>query len=1154
MSETKNKEAINTITTDSQQDVQNSTDLLKKPDEFLLEWQNQNNNTLNSVNGFWITPPYNKSKYYEFLSNFNNEDLFGIQSLLSQYTHPFTFQKKIQLGDLSDQNDITTNQSNVSNVSQYNDLNTKYQELFGSNYKTGSKLNDEQKSFLSDFYLNEKNLDLTQSTLLGAMGVPEEGFKGNLKFNKWYNELDENSKEIIRRDSDEYKQLQQDAIDYDKDTISNLGQTKTTAALSMAGNAIASVGKSSGNKAVEAIGTGIGSFGLGQQGLNMLKAGKGANNKTAKGAGIMSMVGAAADVVDVFLPDKDEYEGKKGDITEGMDTAYDAISNTAMMFGPVGMIVGGAMKAGNLLGDALNTIGGGTDGMCVCAGTKVFTADGNVVNVEDLKQEDGIIGWSEDVKQTIPQTIAVLIEPRQKQCVEIKLESGQKLRCSIDHPILSDISNNKESPKRWIFRQAGKLRKGDFVGLANSIDYWGSDVLDNAYKIGSVINKNTKKLPDNLFSLNRNSACELIAGLFDDCGKIFVDTKKDKVVLTFMMHNYYTIRKIKILLHKLGIFSYIKSGKSNNKLRIHDYNSIIEFYNNIYLRAENKQKLLDKAYKLALSKEDSEQSYFTGAKATKIVYIKSIGVQTVYNLQANDDHTYIANGIITHNTTADAILGSSFFNLTPIGLINGFGGSKTQSFTKDEEAFETVGGSYTGSEKKADKALEHANKKYGLISRHKGNSWNDAITEAKRQQDLISDISKDVQNRTDAMDYMGNMYANAYQTELAGGYDQTDGIHIGKQGMKISLDKGKKWLSRYKNGEIVISKEITPIDNRQEMYKQGGEIKMPDMHFNIIEIKSVDNRQEKFKQGGEIKAYGPAEAFTEIKPITFLNEKYKNAVEIKPFEPDKDMLDKFKKGGIVIEKQPELSDYEKIINKVLKNQKEKPNFITRMDQPYLRVIDYTDDQGNEIQGAHYIATRQGDNGVYVYSRIQKAGKGKKLRFLNDDEAFGKALRMKDYLLLPNYDDVDIVRNHYKEIFDKYDDPQIFIFDIPQDIVALKKGGVIEENVEVRPLADIGGDNNVIPEGALHARLNHIGDEDLTKKGIPVVSNNGQQQAEIENSEIILRLAVTQRLEDLQKRYEKAENDDDKDRLAIEAGKLLVEEILYNTIDNTKNLL
>lgn len=96
----------------------------------------------------------------------------------------------------------------------------------------------------------------------------------------------------------------------------------------------------------------------------------------------------------------------------------------------------------------------------------------------------------------------------------------------------------------------------------------------------------------------------------------------------------------------------------------------------------------------------------------------------------------------------------------------------------------------------------------------------------------------------------------------------------------------------------------------------------------------------------------------------------------------------------------------------------------------------------------------------------------------------------------------------------------------------------------------GGQMNVIPEGSLHARLHHMANaENLTKKGIPVVDKEGNQQAEIEHSEIIFQLSVTQKLEELCKKY----NSDDytakeKENFAIEAGKLLSTEIMENTDD------
>ena len=49
--------------------------------------------------------------------------------------------------------------------------------------------------------------------------------------------------------------------------------------------------------------------------------------------------------------------------------------------------------------------------------------------------------------------------------------------------------------------------------------------------------------------------------------------------------------------------------------------------------------------------------------------------------------------------------------------------------------------------------------------------------------------------------------------------------------------------------------------------------------------------------------------------------------------------------------------------------------------------------------------------------------------------------------------------------------------------------------------------------------------------------------------IIFTLEVTKQLEELHKKYQEA-SQKEKDELAIEAGKLLVYEIMHNTIDRT----
>lgn len=117
------------------------------------------------------------------------------------------------------------------------------------------------------------------------------------------------------------------------------------------------------------------------------------------------------------------------------------------------------------------------------------------------------------------------------------------------------------------------------------------------------------------------------------------------------------------------------------------------------------------------------------------------------------------------------------------------------------------------------------------------------------------------------------------------------------------------------------------------------------------------------------------------------------------------------------------------------------------------------------------------------------------------------------------------------LHDEFPDATI---NITEEVEAFKKGGKISSK-----------DPNVIPDGALHARLNHMDNKELTSKGIPVVAKDGdklQQTAEIERNEIIFNLSVTNKLEELMK--------DGSAKAALEAGKLLTEEILHNTVDNT----
>lgn len=110
------------------------------------------------------------------------------------------------------------------------------------------------------------------------------------------------------------------------------------------------------------------------------------------------------------------------------------------------------------------------------------------------------------------------------------------------------------------------------------------------------------------------------------------------------------------------------------------------------------------------------------------------------------------------------------------------------------------------------------------------------------------------------------------------------------------------------------------------------------------------------------------------------------------------------------------------------------------------------------------------------------------------------------------------------------------------IEEFKEGGKTKEGLETPEIEET-NQKNLIPEGALHKNKHHMEHtEGLTQKGIPVIDNEGEQQAEIELDEIIFTLEVTKKLEELYK--------EGTDEAAIEAGKLLVKEILFNTDDRT----
>lgn len=111
---------------------------------------------------------------------------------------------------------------------------------------------------------------------------------------------------------------------------------------------------------------------------------------------------------------------------------------------------------------------------CCCAGTIVYKSNGEPCRIEDLKQEDGIIGFDVENHKIISQNIEWIKSPSFKSCFRITTKSNRTLECSFDHPIKCEYPNGGDILYDG-YVSASNLIKGDAIW---TIDNNGNKLLD----------------------------------------------------------------------------------------------------------------------------------------------------------------------------------------------------------------------------------------------------------------------------------------------------------------------------------------------------------------------------------------------------------------------------------------------------------------------------------------------------------------------------------------------------------------------------------------------------------------------------------------------------------------------------------------------------
>ena len=261
-----------------------------------------------------------------------------------------------------------------------------------------------------------------------------------------------------------------------------------------------------------------------------------------------------------------------------------------------------------------------------------------------------------------------------------------------------------------------------------------------------------------------------------------------------------------------------------------------------------------------------------------------------------------------------------------------------------------------------------------------------------------------------------------------------------------------------------------------------------------------------------------------------------NKVNVQKEQSD-NIIEQFQEGGKTSNQRTleELTQYA-----IYKN----PRFIQRLfEDP--KAVEFKDEKGEIRRGSHLLGYITADGAEVVFPNIQEDENGNLKYYDNWKEAFEQAKKNKDLLFL-NPGEGDVFTSGYEKsvYFKPYMDKwniQFSDYTVPVETQAFKQGGQM----------------NVIPEGALHARKNNMElakEGEVTHKGVPVVDNDGVQQAEVEKEEWTMTKELTDDVEVWYKKYYNEETaQKEKDELAIKCGKRIVKELLHNT-DDRANLI
>ena len=491
-------------------------------------------------------------------------------------------------------------------------------------------------------------------------------------------------------------------------------------------------------------------------------------------------------------------------------------------------------------------------------------------------------------------------------------------------------------------------------------------------------------------------------------------------------------------------------------------------------------------------------------------------------------------------TTTDALLGSNIVGeaLLPLSMINGKFGKTTTTLNprtfQENQDLAKVESSYSNTVKQGIDAWKKQGKKYGSLSHGEYKKANRLVNMYGIANEALLDMVNE--NKIDEARIQANGLGNIqYNQDLQGGLNPR--TLVAKEGAKLEPQ------------ELEIESVVPEIEIKSVVPKFQEGAKLQPQESEIIIIYPSEDEMK-----GIIEKRWPA---------------IKNTSEYHIYRDPEYTSEKTGAGSIEYIRQPEIKYKNGFI---LKNPNETPTIVfnpdtNTIDDIQLDVIHHFRYAYPKYQQVlkpfedYLLQNKKGD--IFWNSELGKIFRDAKQKDSSFSDFIDKNIN-EDYiaqgidgvirdLLAP-----DKLRRKSKYQSKENADKQWLFDDTSRQLFKSIKDYL--ETGELKPQQfKNGGELNIIPEGALHKNLHHMeNDENITKKGIPVISEDEDgkivQNAEIERSEIVLRLSLTQKLEKMLKKYNSDISQKEKDDVATKAGQILVDELLNKTIDNTNELL